>query len=159
MPLTWAALQELQGVVLGSCSAPFRRGVARAKQGQEQYGCWEGMEQRFAERLALAPSVAPHPVARAAMLYLDLCFFHPFEDGNARAARLALDYTLSYAGLALGDCGLVFALPIPAGRRGAYLDFLARVVRACEMAAVRQGSARAADGLTGRRKGNGAPGI
>ena len=38
---------------------------------------------------------------RAARVYLDVCYFHPFVDGNARAARLALDHVITRAGLAL----------------------------------------------------------
>ncbi|MFO0714120.1 MAG: Fic family protein [Sandaracinus sp.] len=49
------------------------------------------------------------PLVRAARVYLDVCFFHPFEDGNARAARLALDHVLTCAGLALHAAGPVFA--------------------------------------------------
>ena len=36
----------------------------------------------------------------AARVYLDVCYFHPFVDGNARAARLALDHVITRAGLA-----------------------------------------------------------
>ncbi len=33
--------------------------------------------------------------ARAARLYLDVAFFHPFDDGNGRAALLALGHLLA----------------------------------------------------------------
>lgn len=33
--------------------------------------------------------------ARAARAYLDVCFFHPFADGNARSALLALVFILA----------------------------------------------------------------
>ena len=57
---------------------------------------------RHVERcLAEAGDRAVPPQLRAARVYLDLCFFHPFDDGNARAARLALDHVLTGAGLAL----------------------------------------------------------
>lgn len=55
-------------------------------------------------------SGAESPIVRAARVYLDVCFFHPFEDGNARAARLALDHVLTSAGLALRAAEPVFAL-------------------------------------------------
>jgi prophage maintenance system killer protein len=32
--------------------------------------------------------------SRAARTYLDVAFFHPFDDGNARAALLALQFVL-----------------------------------------------------------------
>ena len=56
--------------------------------------------------------MAPH--VRAARAYLDVCFVHPFDDGNARAARVALDYVLTRAGLALHAADPVFLLPRPA---------------------------------------------
>nr|WP_246112225.1 Fic family protein [Streptomyces hawaiiensis] len=39
--------------------------------------------------------------ARAARAYLDVCFFHPFDDGNARAAFLTLIFVLAREGIAL----------------------------------------------------------
>lgn len=136
-PLTWAVLTDIQREVLGGGDVAFRRSDAYAKGGAERYGWSSDLEELFAARLVEATTVAPHPVARAARTYLDICFFHPFVDGNARAARLALDFTLNQAGITLGDARLVFAPPIPAGRRGAYLDFLWRVLRACEAGAAR----------------------
>ncbi|MFJ8492442.1 Fic family protein [Streptomyces sp. NPDC094038] len=45
--------------------------------------------------------------ARAARAYLDVCFFHPFDDGNARSAFLALVYVLAREGVALGSVSLL----------------------------------------------------
>lgn len=44
------------------------------------------------------PVSPPSPKRR---IYLDLCFFHPFPDGNVPGARLALDHTLTRANLSL----------------------------------------------------------
>jgi hypothetical protein len=49
---------------------------------------------------------------RAARVYLDICFFHPFPDGNARAARLALDHVLTREGLALRVADPAFVFPL-----------------------------------------------
>ena len=70
-------------------------------------------------------SSIPAP-ARAARAYLDLCFFHPFSDGNARAARLALDHVLTRAGLLLYAVEPIFTLSRAANDwRGAqYLPYL-----------------------------------
>jgi len=54
-------------------------------------------------------------VVRAARVFLDVCFFHPFDDGNARAARLALDHVLTSAGLALHAAAPAFVVPRAAG--------------------------------------------
>ena len=42
---------------------------------------------------------------------MDICFFHPFENANARAARLALEYVLTANGLALVAAEPVFLFP------------------------------------------------
>ncbi|MFK0284985.1 Fic family protein, partial [Streptomyces sp. NPDC090499] len=45
--------------------------------------------------------------ARAARACLDVCFFHPFDDGNARSAFLALVYVLAREGVALDSVSLL----------------------------------------------------
>ncbi|MFI1153336.1 Fic family protein [Streptomyces sp. NPDC020817] len=45
--------------------------------------------------------------ARAARAYLDVRFFHPFDDGNARSAFLALVFVLAREGVALDGVGLI----------------------------------------------------
>ncbi len=42
---------------------------------------------------------------RAARLYADVCFFHPFDDGNARLALCALVWVLQREGVAVVDLG------------------------------------------------------
>jgi hypothetical protein len=48
-------------------------------------------------------------------VYLDVCCFHPFEDGNARAARLALDHVVTRAGLGLHAVEPLFVVARSAG--------------------------------------------
>jgi len=98
--LNFETLCAAQTIVLGRTVA-FRETPAFAKRGRERYGAFPGLRERFEECLAEACSASPQAVARAARVYLDVCFFHPFDDGNARAARLALDWVLTRAGLAL----------------------------------------------------------
>ncbi|MFI1166953.1 Fic family protein [Streptomyces sp. NPDC020801] len=57
-----------------------------------------------AQRTAGGPSPLP---ARAARACLDVCFFHPFDDGNARSAFLALLFVLAREGAALSGVGLL----------------------------------------------------
>ncbi|MFI9810213.1 Fic family protein [Streptomyces sp. NPDC052301] len=45
--------------------------------------------------------------ARAARACLDVCFFHPFDDGNARSAFLVLVFVLARAGVALDGVSLL----------------------------------------------------
>ncbi|MET8631139.1 Fic family protein [Kitasatospora sp. NPDC004669] len=49
------------------------------------------------------------PASRAARAYLDVAFFHPFPDGNARSALLTLAYVLDLNGVRLDQ---VSPLPI-----------------------------------------------
>lgn len=63
------------------------------------------------------------PVAsRAARAYLDVCFFHPFPDGNARSALLTLAFVLAAADIVLDQVGPLAQLQRPAddpeGARG-----------------------------------------
>lgn len=51
--------------------------------------------------------------SRAARAYLDVCFFHPFADGNARAALLALVFVLGRDRVVPGHLG---PLPMVARR-------------------------------------------
>lgn len=93
------------------------------------------MEGRFEAALDEANDLRVAAATRAAKAYLDVCFFHPFEDGNARAARLVLDHVLMRAGLALhavepvfvvsraaddprGAWGLAYVIDHLAGRNG-----------------------------------------
>ncbi|MET7621918.1 hypothetical protein [Streptomyces sp. NPDC005408] len=43
--------------------------------------------------------------------YLDVCFFHPFGDGNARSAFLALIFVLDREGVALSGSACCVASP------------------------------------------------
>ncbi|MDR3080085.1 MAG: Fic family protein, partial [Streptomyces sp.] len=90
-------LRRWQQVVLGHADVPFRTGPAFAKRGQERYGLSDRTEADFAECIAQATATGtgiPLP-ARAARAYLDVCFFHPFSDGNGRSALLALGFVLA----------------------------------------------------------------
>jgi len=109
-PLDFALLARCQRVVLGLDVAPsFRPTDAWAKGGRERYGRGPRTPAEFERCLGQAADGSPIPCAARA--YLDVCFFHPFDDGNARAARLALDWVLTRAGLALRVADPIFSLP------------------------------------------------
>ncbi|WP_435132432.1 Fic family protein [Actinacidiphila sp. bgisy144] len=103
VPLSFALLAGWQRTVLGRQSVGFRPAPAFAKGGQERYGLAPGTRTRF-ERCLSESTHADLPLpARAARAYLDVLFFHPFEDGNARAAMLALAFLLAREGVFLRD--------------------------------------------------------
>jgi hypothetical protein len=138
--LSFAVMQEWQRSVLNASEVGFRKGDAFAKEGRQRYawdprsgspvggkGSADGSrsearlgpvksegepdtQSRFEECLIEANNASVDPLARAARVYLDVCFFHPFADGNARAARLALDFVLTKANLTLLDARPIFTL-------------------------------------------------
>lgn len=100
LPLDLATVKGWQSVVLGLQEpVEIRKVDAFAKGGRERYRVkWLP---KFKGCLKEANNNAVDPRWRAAVAYLDLAFFHPFDDGNARAARLVMDAILWRAGLAL----------------------------------------------------------
>ncbi|WP_406052260.1 Fic family protein [Streptomyces virginiae] len=99
--LSFALMANWQRTVLRRASVDFRTGPAFAKDGRECYNLTPDTQARF-ER-CLSESTQPDlPLpSRAARTYLDVLFFHPFEDGNARAAMLALAFILAREGVLL----------------------------------------------------------
>ncbi|MGW1712872.1 Fic family protein [Streptomyces sp. NPDC002156] len=99
--LTFSLMANWQRTVLGCSSVAFRTMPAFAKGGRERYGFAPDTHARFEH--CLAESIRPDlPLpSRAARTYLDVLFFHPFDDGNARAAMLALAFVLAREGVSL----------------------------------------------------------
>ncbi|MEU3419137.1 Fic family protein [Streptomyces murinus] len=135
--LEFRLLHEWQKLVLGLPEAPFRTLPAFAKEGQERYGLSTETPLLFDACLTESGASDVPLTARAARLYLDVCFFHPFDDGNGRAALLALGFVLAREQILLDEVG-----PIQIRR---YADdpvgalSLARIVRALAVATERRG--------------------
>ena len=129
--LSFELLSAWQSLVLGVPDVGFRTGEAFGKRGRERYGFTDKTRERFLVCLAEANNGATPVAVRAARVYLDICFFHPFADGNSRAARLALDHVLRREGQMLHAVDPLFVVSRAAkDRRGAvffvYLvDYLA----------------------------------
>jgi hypothetical protein len=109
-PLDWNALAAWHALVLGVDSVSFRSSDAYAKIGRERYPFAPNLKARFEAALAEANDPKAPVALRAARAYLDVCFFHPFDDGNGRAARLALDHVLLREGLALRRAEPIFLI-------------------------------------------------
>ncbi|MCW5868895.1 MAG: Fic family protein [Candidatus Eremiobacteraeota bacterium] len=104
-PMDFSDLQDWNGLILGE-EAKVRTTPAFAKRGRERYG-YPFLEQF----LALLSDPGEGPLCfRAARAYLDVCFFHPFVDGNARLARLVLDAILWREEKALNRVDPVFCM-------------------------------------------------
>ncbi|MEV8533901.1 Fic family protein [Streptomyces sp. NPDC051211] len=103
-PLDFALLAGWQREVLGTAGTPaFRTGDAYAKAGRERYALTPRTGTQFTACLREAVEPGLPLAARAARAYLDVAFFHPFEDGNARAALLALVHILGWEGIVLPE--------------------------------------------------------
>lgn len=105
--LNWRRLAAWNACILGLRRSPYRDGPGIAKEGRERYS---GDQETFRAYLAEANHDHTPWYIRAARVYLDICFFHPFEDGNARTARLALDYVMTRAGHQLGVAEPIFVI-------------------------------------------------
>ncbi|MFF4221180.1 hypothetical protein [Streptomyces nondiastaticus] len=94
-------MEKWQRTVLGQDFVGFRTMPAFAKGGRERYGLAPDTRARFERCLSeSAQPDLPLP-SRTARTYLDILFFHPFEDGNARAAMLASAFVLAREGILL----------------------------------------------------------
>jgi len=106
-PLDWEMLRQWQELVLQR-EAAFRTGDAFAKGGRERYPLNPGTPKDFRKRLAEANADDVSPLTAAGRVYFDVCFFHPFNDGNARSARLAFEFVLARNNLAFELPDLLF---------------------------------------------------
>ncbi|WP_308433976.1 Fic family protein [Streptomyces violascens] len=118
-PLDFALLSSWQQHVLAASQPPpFRTSPAFAKGGRERYGIGSHTSARFDACLAEANVAGDRSLpltARAARAYLDVCFFHPFDDGNARSAFLVLLFVLAREGITLDAVTLLRRVTFQAG--------------------------------------------
>ncbi|MFI1031333.1 Fic family protein [Streptomyces sp. NPDC020951] len=99
--LSFALMANWQRTVLRRASVGFRTAPVFAKGGRERYGLTPDTQARFERCLSESTQPDLSLPSRAARTYLDVLFFHPFEDGNARAAMLALAFVLACEGVRL----------------------------------------------------------
>lgn len=115
--LDFELLRSWQRHVLGT-DPEFRTLPAFAKRGRERYGIGPDTRERLDACLAESARDAARPLpltARAARTYLDICHFHPFDDGNARSAFLALVFVLAREGVVLDGVTLLRRHSVDAG--------------------------------------------
>ncbi|MFF3956469.1 Fic family protein [Streptomyces sp. NPDC001890] len=104
-PLDFALMAGWQREVLAATGAPFRASDAHAKAGRERYGLTPHTQADFDSCLRETTDPDVPLAARAARAYLDVAFFHPFTDGNARAALLTLVHVLAREDIVLPEVG------------------------------------------------------
>ncbi|MEV7602856.1 cell filamentation protein Fic [Kitasatospora sp. NPDC089797] len=106
--LDFELLRGWQQHVLDTPEPPrLRAHPAFAKGGKERYGIGPETRTRLDACLAQAADSRLSLAARTARAYLDVCFFHPFDDGNARSALLTLLFVLARAGVTLDSVVLI----------------------------------------------------
>lgn len=109
--LNLARLADWHRIAVGASRAQsFRTVPAFAKGGRERYGVDADTSAEFENCLLEAADPVVALATRAARVYLDVCFFHPFSDGNARAAMLAIYHVLARGGVVLDQAGPVLAV-------------------------------------------------
>lgn len=142
-----------QAAVLGRGPVTFRAGPGRAKEGRERYGLDPGTQSRFRACLMQSadPSV-PLP-ARVARVYLDVLFFHPFDDGNGRAAMLMLYFLLLRDGVVVDQAAPMLVVSRRADDRAGALA-LVRLVEVVINATRSRARGRAAHGVPEAHAGN-----
>lgn len=117
--LDFELLRHWQRHILAERQAPgFRTQPAFAKGGRERYGIATSTRADFDACLAQSARNSSRNLplsARAARAYLDVCFFHPFDDGNARSAFLTLVFVLAREGFTLDAVGLLRRITFQAG--------------------------------------------
>jgi hypothetical protein len=91
------------GMLRGIPVAGFRRGPAFAKNGRDRYGLHADTQQRYELCLLESADLTTPVAARAVRAYLDVAFFHPYDDGNARLGGLVLHFVLLSAGVELDE--------------------------------------------------------
>jgi hypothetical protein len=108
--LDFQRLSDWQRIVLDTRDVCFRRQQAFAKDRKERYGFDEETQRRFEQCIEDAEAKHVPILGRTARVYFDILFFHPFVDGNARAAALTLDFMLSREQISLDEVRPLFMI-------------------------------------------------
>lgn len=86
--LTFDRMCEVQKHIVSNEQAKFRQCTAYTSIRRERYAYFSSLENIFRTKVSVDDGDNCHPLIKAVRLYLDIIFFHPFGDGNARAAML-----------------------------------------------------------------------
>jgi hypothetical protein len=106
--LNFERLCAWQRILFEDSEISFRLTRAFAKSGREVYELDESTWAQFENCLGDANMNSTSVLARVTRAYLDVLFFHPFADGNGRAATLVLDFLLSKENIVLSEVRPLF---------------------------------------------------
>ncbi len=130
-PISLFIIQQGSHFVFGEFQN-FRSEDAFAKNGDEIYKFYPLFEEDLRKKIERDNHEISCPIARSVCLYFDICFFHPFPDGNARVARLALDYVLFQNNLAPKSVIPLFSVSRTAGFSKGYLSYYRLLKSLCK---------------------------
>jgi hypothetical protein len=121
--LTFERMCDVQRLVLNTDRVSFRNGIAYTGVRNERYAYFSSIEDMFRTKIAADDQDGCHPLVKAVRLYLDIIFFHPFPDGNARAALLWFMFHCLRNRYPVPDFRRFFAFDFVPGNRACYWRF------------------------------------
>ncbi len=123
LPVNFEVMRAVQKQLLGASRIDFRQTIAQTSIRRERYGYFDELESIFRRKLVADLEDEVHPLLQAARLYLDIIFFHPFEDGNARAALFWLAFLLNRNQIGYPRFKGVALFPFQPGSQVCYWEF------------------------------------
>jgi prophage maintenance system killer protein len=128
--ITFEKMQSVQQLILPKeQTVAFRIYPAYCDVRNERYFHFDGLEKMFSIKIRKDDVDEVHPLLKAVRLYLDIIFFHPFNDGNARAALLWMIFHCKRSGFSLPDFGTIFSFPFIPGDEKNYWQFSSMILQ------------------------------
>lgn len=119
----YSILQSVQHLVVGSANSKFRSTSAFCNHRHERYAYFTDLPALFKTKVIKDSVDSSHPLVKAARLYLDIIFIHPFIDGNARAAILSAVFYCQKFGYNAPDINHLFSYKFSRPSEASYIDF------------------------------------
>lgn len=121
--------QRVQRLIPEMKTVSFRLHPAYCDVRQERYFHFEGMEKMFSVKISKDGLDEVHPLLKMVRLCLDIIFFHPFNDGNARASILWTVFLCKQNNFPLPDLGSTLRFPFIAGNEKNYWAFASMILQ------------------------------
>lgn len=120
---TLPVMQSVQHFLVGSENSKFRSSSAFCNRRHERYAYFTDLPKLFEMKVAKDAEESLHPLVKAARLYLDIIFIHPFIDGNARAALSSAVFYCQKYGYNVPDMNRLFSYQFSRPSEASYTDF------------------------------------
>lgn len=116
-------MQSVQQLVVDSGNSKFRSTSAFCNIRHERYAYFTDLPKLFKMKVEKDANESLHPLVKAARLYLDIIFIHPFIDGNARAAILSTVFYCQKYAYSIPDLNRLFSYQFNRPSEASYTDF------------------------------------